>query len=576
VSQSRVISSARKSELLVNRSSTIEEELLSLLIQTERITSPTSQTRGTISSYETTVSTSNETECLRDISRKTASMSLKKPSVTAPTGAVGVRSSLTTLHNAFSQPEDWTLALKMALESTTLKPKNTDPAPNTSLAEHYSENTATEKQTLFVNNGLLAGCSVTSALNTPNMNTPLMNTPQQECDESPLTKMLNNEKLQVTEIMVPVVEDPHPTTIPAEHNVFPVDEFTAVWDATTFNDGPFALDPFQCLNPRLAEGLPEQSNEDIDEGIDEPDMDTSPMFAGEYFNNIADAFIPTTVEMTKTDAMTVDEGSLCNTEAMVDLGEGDLLQWLVDETISPDAAFPYQLEATMVKEKQHHIPATVTSQQVEEPVPSPSASTIIKQQVSKDDQKQVKIEILKPKKKGRGRPPRIEARVITPKPTRDGRVTKVNDHVYVMREDSEDQKYRRMRDLNNEASKRCRQNRKTKLVAVEIEMEYLENKNKELRFKVRKMEEIVSTLKKKFISDIANPKQKAKREILAADIFPVQQDMGLVQATNTSQQVFVVPTPSQQVFVVPTPPQAFKAEQTNFPDLLDMEWGSII
>lgn len=491
-------------------------------------------------------------------------MSLKKPSVTAPTGAVGVRSSLTTLHSAFSQPEDWTLALKMAVEPTTPAEKM-HLAISTSLAEHYGENLATEKQTLFVNNGLLAGCSVTSALNTPDMNTPLMTTPQQECDESPLIKMLNNKKLEVTEIMVPVVEDPHPTTIPNEHNVFPIDEFTAVWDAATFSHGPFAIDPFQCLNPRLAEGLPPQSNEDIDEGIHEPDMDTSPMLAGEYFINMEDAFIPTTVEMTKTDAMTVDEGSLCNSEAMVDLGEGDLLQWLVDETIAPDAAFPGQLEAKMVKDEQLHLPATVTSQ-VEEPIPSPSAIAI-NRKVSKDAPKRMKIEIVKPKKKGPGRPPRIEARVITPKPIRHGRVTKVDDHVYVRREDSEDdQKYRRMRDLNNEASKRCRQNRKNKFIAVEIEMEYLEEKNKELKFKVRKMEEIVSTLKKKFISDIANPKQKAKREIVAADLFPVPQNMGLVQTTNTSQEVFVAPTP----------PQALNTEQTNFPDLLDMEWGGIM
>jgi len=219
----------------------------------------------------------------------------------------------------------------------------------------------------------------------------------------------------------------------------------------------------------------------------------------------------------------------------------------------------------MVKDEQLHLPATVTSQ-VEEPIPSPSAIAI-NRKVSKDAPKRMKIEIVKPKKKGPGRPPRIEARVITPKPIRHGRVTKVDDHVYVRREDSEDdQKYRRMRDLNNEASKRCRQNRKNKFIAVEIEMEYLEEKNKELKFKVRKMEEIVSTLKKKFISDIANPKQKAKREIVAADLFPVPQNMGLVQTTNTSQEVFVAPTP----------PQALNTEQTYFPDLLDMEWGGIM
>jgi hypothetical protein len=381
--------------------------------------------------------------------------------------------------------------------------------------------------------------------------------------------MLIKEKLpqfeEINEYIVPVVpypaEDPNPITIPAEHNImFPIDTFEDVWSHASFSSGPFASDPYQCLNPRVAEGLPEVEPIEVDEGIHEPEsLDDTPML-GNNFNYSTEPLLPAVVEMSQYGAITVDEGSLCNTEAMDDFGEEDLLQWLVDETILPDAEFPDLEEIGDMKDfsvkmemkdfsvkMERDIPATVTSEYAK---PSPSTSSAVHHQNSVSAPTEIKVEV---KKAGRGRPLKVGPRFITPKVSRTNihKIKKVSDHIYVVREDTESQRYRRMRDLNNEASKRCRQNRKVKFIAIELEKEQLENKNKELKFKVKKMEEIVSTLKKKFISDIANPTPK-------------------VEATNSfvPAQQFCFPTPSH----APQAAVAINQETINFPDLLELEW----
>ena len=73
-------------------------------------------------------------------------------------------------------------------------------------------------------------------------------------------------------------------------------------------------------------------------------------------------------------------------------------------------------------------------------------------------------------------------------------------------------KYRRMRDLNNEASKRCRENRKQKKVKETEELDNLIAKNEKLKQIVRRMEAKVAFLKRKFLERVENP----GREIAAA------------------------------------------------------------
>jgi len=68
---------------------------------------------------------------------------------------------------------------------------------------------------------------------------------------------------------------------------------------------------------------------------------------------------------------------------------------------------------------------------------------------------------------------------------------------------NEDEKYRKMRHQNNEASKRCRANRKRKSQELEDELMKLERRNVVLRAKMDSMEREVKLLKKKFLSDIS-------------------------------------------------------------------------
>jgi len=68
---------------------------------------------------------------------------------------------------------------------------------------------------------------------------------------------------------------------------------------------------------------------------------------------------------------------------------------------------------------------------------------------------------------------------------------------------NDQEKYRKMRDQNNEASRRCRQNRKRKLAEVEKEAEVLERKNKELKVKLEEMEAEVALLKRNLLTDIS-------------------------------------------------------------------------
>lgn len=77
-------------------------------------------------------------------------------------------------------------------------------------------------------------------------------------------------------------------------------------------------------------------------------------------------------------------------------------------------------------------------------------------------------------------------------------------------DDVKDIKYRRMRDLNNAASKRCRQKRRQKFDSLEQEEQILRVKNQNLKMKYRKMKELVDELKKRFLNQVANPKPAPK------------------------------------------------------------------
>lgn len=555
------ISSADHFELPNQRSSKIdEEEFLSQLQETERISSNESQP-GKISSYETTVSTSKGTECLQDITWKTEMMSLKKPTSLASTpltGAVGVPKPLQTLFS--TKKEDWTQSLYRALEPKT-------PTQATGSDEGFSKK---PKNKIVINKETLSGGCITSALNTPVMsNTPELNTPE---IMSPIQTMLFPENQvgveQITELTVPVVqypvEDSTPISVPVENFIFNMPEtmINETWgELNNTNQNSFAIDSYQCIDPRMAEGI----EYTVDEAMEQI-----------LFNNMPEDTVDNTLDYVEpfSPVGNFDAASLNTSTAP----QGDLLDWLFNKTVVAEDAevephySPMDLETEdeeelipsfliQTKASVKEIPPTVTSQ-FEDPTPSTSSafnSTPV----------EIKVEVIQ--KKPRGRPPREGPRQITPKPApavKDRRTD--TDHVYmgVVHDNKDDQRYRRMRDLNNDASKRCRQNRKTKFAVLEMEKDQLLVKNSELKFKVKKMEEIVAALKKKFISDIANPvKTEAAPPAEVPSFVVPQQDESFNFNFDTQESAAA----SAEAPIFMTQQQG----ATNYPDLLDFEWTGI-
>jgi hypothetical protein len=78
-------------------------------------------------------------------------------------------------------------------------------------------------------------------------------------------------------------------------------------------------------------------------------------------------------------------------------------------------------------------------------------------------------------------------------------------------------KYRRMRDLNNEASQRCRQTRKRKMKNMEVDEEELMARNEVLKVRCAKMESLVERLKKQFIQKVAKPRTPLDLDKIMAD-----------------------------------------------------------
>jgi len=147
----------------------------------------------------------------------------------------------------------------------------------------------------------------------------------------------------------------------------------------------------------------------------------------------------------------------------------------------------------------------------------------------------------------RGRPARDSPRDITPKLPRlpRGQTTSDSEYAYVSDscgiltdDDVHALKYRRMRDLNNEASKRCRQTRKEKSFSQEIEVTQLMEKNQKLKEVIEKMETQVLEMKTKFLSEIRNPSIKiamARRQMLGSRLGYERNIIGSLMDTQSEE-----------------------------------------
>jgi len=152
-----------------------------------------------------------------------------------------------------------------------------------------------------------------------------------------------------------------------------------------------------------------------------------------------------------------------------------------------------------------------------------------------------------PRKRKRGRPSKDEPRDITPRLPRLPRSLDSSDSEYAYVSDSgelltDDEvsalKYRRMRDLNNEASKRCRQTRKEKMASKEFELNHLLERNAKLKTAVAKMEAQVQCLKAKFLAEISNPSTKialARRQLMSSRLGYNSNIIGSLMDTETQE-----------------------------------------
>jgi len=109
-----------------------------------------------------------------------------------------------------------------------------------------------------------------------------------------------------------------------------------------------------------------------------------------------------------------------------------------------------------------------------------------------------------PTKRGRGRPPRPLGRPITPAVSK-GRIqsgTEDSSDANLTDAEISDLRYRRMRDLNNEASKRCRERRKLKNNEAELELRQLEERHAFLKTKVQKIEALLMRAKNFYLTNM--------------------------------------------------------------------------
>lgn len=116
----------------------------------------------------------------------------------------------------------------------------------------------------------------------------------------------------------------------------------------------------------------------------------------------------------------------------------------------------------------------------------------------------------------RGRPALPSGlRSITPHPSATASAADLTE------DEASAQKFRRMRDLNNEASRRCRENRKLKQEEAERELPELMEINQERKRIVAEMEKQVKEMKARILQDVSGGQLQ---ELLQRRLFPGQQN----------------------------------------------------
>jgi len=189
----------------------------------------------------------------------------------------------------------------------------------------------------------------------------------------------------------------------------------------------------------------------------------------------------------------------------------DLLKFVMDETIGADIE-TFNTHFNITEDQV----ATINVDDLFDPQPSTSTANniTIKTEVTEEfdgDEDYVPV----PAKRPRGRPRLPRSEDTLPRRPR-GRPATAPEYANVSEIDNEieimsgpqkkEAKYRRMRDLNNAASKRCRVNRKRKFEEMETEVQREEARNAKLKIQMEALEIQVDNFKKMIIDMIKTKK----------------------------------------------------------------------
>jgi len=236
-------------------------------------------------------------------------------------------------------------------------------------------------------------------------------------------------------------------------------------------------------------------------------------------------------------------------------GEMDLLATLMDDTIDVNS----EAFQNFVKVPEQELEPTSTVNIAD--IMGPSTSTAYYPTSGgtvevKEEPMEVKPELIEsPVKRGRGRP-RVPRVVVEPARRPRGRPPSTPMYARVGRldyesssamssEEQKDYRYKRMRELNNAASKRCRINRKRKFQDMEEEQTLEAARNIELKNKVAELEDQVS----KFKTAIFDMIKKRKTEQVQARTEQVQTrpEQVLTRPEHVQSSHEQVQTSSEQV-----------------------------
>merc|ERR1712047_43269 len=218
-------------------------------------------------------------------------------------------------------------------------------------------------------------------------------------------------------------------------------------------------------------------------------------------------------------------------EAEVDDNDMDLLKFVLDDTIQLDD--PNVVEWTKTEEVEEDL-ATIDMGALIGPSTSRDLPEVIKEEPMDFDDPDWTTEEPE-KKRGRGRP-RIPRPYPEPPKRPRGRpptaatVAVINEYDSSTMSEGDQKlvKYRRMRDLNNAASKRCRVNRKRKFEVMEDELSLLERRNITLKTEVDGLEARVEKAKKIIFAmvqkknqqnnDVTSTSTASRNEVEAANV----------------------------------------------------------